>query len=1069
MAGVTAGALSGGGTFYLGGNQLIVGAQNASSIISGQIEDGGYYGGRGGSLGKTGSGTLTLSGSNSFTGATSIIQGTLALGGPGSIATSTAVSVGGGSAFDISQATGGVTIQDLNGAGTIFLGGVQLTLGTSNSSVFSGIIQDGGIGGEGGGSLVKQGSGALTLSGTNSYAGATSITNGTLALSGTGSLAASASVLVSSGATLDISQVGVSTQVQNLTGAGTVSLGSRQLVVQSLSGTGFSGAIQDGGIASGTGGSLVKAGAGTLTLTGTDTYTGGTSVQNGTLVLGTGGSLAVTNTLTLGNSGTSGVFQLGDAGTAVGTTVSALNTSGSGNGNAVVGGNAAVSTLTVKNSATDLYGGFLGGAGTNQNNLALTKTGAGTLTLLNPNTYTGATTITQGTLALQGAGSIAASPSVSVGAGATFDLSESGGGATIQDLTGSGIIFLGSEQLTVGSSRNSTFSGVIQDGGLGGGAGGSLNKQGTGTLTLTGAALYTGATTISAGTVQVGNGGSTGSITGSIADNAALVFDLNNTLTYAGSISGSGTVTQLGTGKTILTGHSLYSGATIVQAGMLDLNTANNGSLASNSNLTFTGSGTFNYDSTQAGGSLYIQSLGALTFSGGSGTVETSRQAFPTTTTQLIFSSLTRHTGATGNFVDNDSTGGTTNGSTNKFLVGGVSVGFIDPGIFYGGNNFATLDATGYVRGINYGSDTGSIISAGGSTIAGTLTSSSNVELTGAITAQTSTAINTLNLGANSLTLGNSQTLTVNGILESGGSATISGGNDIAYGGYGSDTDLVVRVDQAGDSLTISTPIAAAVLTESGAGTLHLNHSYTGTIYGSGGSVDIGSGSTITGNIVVGSGNALGGSGTVNGKITVSAGGSTYPGDPQILTASSIEYQSGSTAQFAIATTGTSAHPPVAGTDYDQLKLTGATAGELQIDSGITTLQFNLSATSLAALQANAQSNPNDLYFVFALGSGTSTGQFSNLTLTEAGNTYTDTIGSNGTAVFAPLGLQFDIIYTANSSADTLLGGNDVAFSVQTAPEPATWFLLAAGGAALLIFRRCGRPESYRLASPPGN
>ena len=82
--------------------------------------------------------------------------------------------------------------------------------------------------------------------------------------------------------------------------------------------------------------------------------------------LGTGGSLASTSGVALGNGTSSGVFTLGDSTGAVSQTVSSLTTSGTGTGNAVVGGNAITSTLTVNNSSTDTYGGKLGGTTTGQ-------------------------------------------------------------------------------------------------------------------------------------------------------------------------------------------------------------------------------------------------------------------------------------------------------------------------------------------------------------------------------------------------------------------------------------------------------------------------------------------------------------------------------------------------------------------------------------------------------------------------------------------------------------------------------------------------------------------------------
>jgi autotransporter-associated beta strand protein len=79
--GMTAGSIEGSGTVFLGGNTLTVGGNNLSTTFSGAIQNGGTFGGTGGSLVKTGTGTLILSGANSYTGATTINQGTLQLDG----------------------------------------------------------------------------------------------------------------------------------------------------------------------------------------------------------------------------------------------------------------------------------------------------------------------------------------------------------------------------------------------------------------------------------------------------------------------------------------------------------------------------------------------------------------------------------------------------------------------------------------------------------------------------------------------------------------------------------------------------------------------------------------------------------------------------------------------------------------------------------------------------------------------------------------------------------------------------------------------------------------------------
>jgi autotransporter-associated beta strand protein len=89
--GLTVGSIAGAGSYNLGSKQLTVGSNNLSTVVSGQIADGGLFGGVGGSLVKIGSGTLALSGANTYTGATNVNGGTLEV--DGSIAASSSVTV----------------------------------------------------------------------------------------------------------------------------------------------------------------------------------------------------------------------------------------------------------------------------------------------------------------------------------------------------------------------------------------------------------------------------------------------------------------------------------------------------------------------------------------------------------------------------------------------------------------------------------------------------------------------------------------------------------------------------------------------------------------------------------------------------------------------------------------------------------------------------------------------------------------------------------------------------------------------------------------------------------------
>ncbi|MCE5279189.1 MAG: autotransporter-associated beta strand repeat-containing protein [Planctomycetaceae bacterium] len=339
-------------------------------------------------------------------------------------------------------------------------------------------------------------------------------------------------------------------------------------------------------------------------------------------------------------------------------------------------------------------------------------------------------------------------------------------------------------------------------------------------------------------------------------------------------------------GTLTLTNNNIYTGVTTVRGGTLTLKRAT-GSLSSSSGLTFGGKGAFNFDNVGASGAL-SQNLGTLTFSAGEGTAKTTRTA--NFDEAITFSSLAARTaGATGNFVN----GGGVNGATNGFNLTGAAAGFINTGIFYGGSSYAAMDGAGtFVRALNYGVDANTVA-------VDTITASKHVKLTGSPANQNSITLLSLNLsgsGAN-WTQNASQTLTVPGILKSGGgTSTISGGTAIAAG-----AELVIRTDTATDVLDINTAITGTALTKSGAGTLNLNaaNNYSGTTtinagtlaYGidnaiasgavtiNGGTLDIGSHSdtvgavTLTAGSIIGSGTLTGSSYTMNNTAdtTVSA------------------------------------------------------------------------------------------------------------------------------------------------------------------------------------------------------
>jgi autotransporter-associated beta strand protein len=295
-------------------------------------------------------------------------------------------------------------------------------------------------------------------------------------------------------------------------------------------------------------GTVTKSGSGLLTLTGANTYTGGTTISAGTLQIGSGG------------------------------------TSGSIIGNVTNNG-----TFVFNRSDSVTFAGIVSGTG------SLTQSGTGTLTLTGANTYTGGTTISSAaTLALSGAGTIAAS-SLIINDG-IFDISATTSGASIAELSGNGSIVLGAKNLNM-VNPVSYFTGVI---------------SGTGSITLTktatdsfsyvarlaGANTYTGGTTINNETeLTIGSDGgaghpdglTTGSIIGNVVTNGTgvLRFGRSNAYTFSGVISGSGQVRQDGVGTITLTGANTYTGGTTVSAGTLAL--SGTGSIANSSSLMVNG------------------------------------------------------------------------------------------------------------------------------------------------------------------------------------------------------------------------------------------------------------------------------------------------------------------------------------------------------------------------------------------------------------------------------------------------------------------------------------------------
>ncbi len=151
---------------------------------------------------------------------------------------------------------------------------------------------------------------------------------------------------------------------------------------------------------------------------------------------------------------------------------------------------------------------------------------------------------------------------------------------------------------------------------------GKLVQSGSGTLILTGTNTYSGGTTINSGTLQIGNGGTIGSLTGNVVDNGTLVFNRSNDLTFAGAISGTGSLIKSGTATLILTGSNTFTGVTTVGSGTLQIgNSGTTGSLTGNvinsGALVFKRSDSLTYSGAVSGtGSLTQSGTGTLILTG---------------------------------------------------------------------------------------------------------------------------------------------------------------------------------------------------------------------------------------------------------------------------------------------------------------------------------------------------------------------------------------------------------------------------------------------------------------------
>ena len=222
-----------------------------------------------------------------------------------------------------------------------------------------------------------------------------------------------------------------------------------------------------------------------------------------------------------------------------------------------VSGNTAVNIVSTVQPASITFNNSIvpysfSGAAISGTGSVLLSSSAGSVTFSSSNSYTGGTIVNGGALTVGDDNAISGG-SLSLAAAGTVNFISLN--PSIVGLAGAGSIVLGNAaaapptptNLTVNSTSNSTFSGVISEAAPGLGF---LTTTGRGMVTLTGANTYSGGTVISAGTVSVDNGGASGTLgSGPITNNATLIFNRGDTaLNMSQVISGSGGVIQSGTG-----------------------------------------------------------------------------------------------------------------------------------------------------------------------------------------------------------------------------------------------------------------------------------------------------------------------------------------------------------------------------------------------------------------------------------------------------------------------------------------------------------------------------------------
>jgi len=755
------GALTFSGTVDLGGAvRSLTLASNAT--LSGVISNGG--------LTKLGNGTLTLSGAGGTYGlGTTVSAGTLALGASNVLADAGSVTVDGGTlSLGANSDTVGVfslTSGSITGSGTL----------SASSFAFehaSSVSVAAGLGGSA--ALTKSGSGNLTLSGTSTYTGGTTVSAGTLTLGHATNTLANAGAVTVSGGTLAVGSnadtIGaLSISAGDITGSGT-------LTASSVSATNASAAAISAVLA-GTGTALTKSGNGTLTLTGSNTHTGATTVNAGTLQIGTGstagdiGTVSTANFVTVATGATLRFFRSGTIDYKSSNRMRLV----SGGGDIVIDGGAKFFN----------YAGVTGTTGTGFAEANSWSTFSGRLivlggsefqTIRNGRTAMGSAQIVLGDATTSGIlsqieGNWTWTNNIRLDGASNIIRNNSALGASGRFMKIQGVIS-GSGNVTFGDST----------GALSATTSGALANPSDTALVLTGSNTLSGQVTIDTflrvggvggddATLGAGASGSLGTASVVINSGKMLTFSRSDTHTVANLISGDGSVRIGSTGiagtatqDITLSGANTYTGGTLLLQGTLrtgsisslgSYTTGATGALTVRNGATFVFTGTSNASTAR---NLVIDS--------GAATIEVSDA-----NTTLTWSDSATKGGATGGLITKSGAGtlvldgAITSGGTTAVKVSGGTLRLNGTNT-YGGATTVDVGATLDIAG------SGVLDAATALTVNGTLgfSTSSNQSLSAGIA------------GAGSLLKSGNGTLTLSAD-NSGftGSVTVSGG-ELALG-----------------------------------------------------------------------------------------------------------------------------------------------------------------------------------------------------------------------------------------------------------------------------------------------